>query len=117
MFRHFIQKVSNLISSFDYLNYYYEAFVHIIGIVIAAHVAAKAHPIKDHPWNMWYCIILFNLVYIITIAIDYDKIDHTLEQLGNPLQNVVNNNNNLINNNNLLLVFGIFMVIYSLYRR
>tara|TARA_B100001142_G_C14027848_1_gene536908 strand:- start:162 stop:551 length:390 start_codon:yes stop_codon:yes gene_type:complete len=113
MFRNLIHKLSDLFDSLN-INHYYDAVVHIIGIVIAAHVAAKAHPLKDHPWNMWYCIILFNLVYIITTAIDYDKVDASMSQLSNPLGN---HSHNLINNYNLLLVVGIILIAYSLYNR
>ena len=63
---------------------------------------------------MWYCIILFNVVYIITIAIDYDKVDSSMSQLSNPLQN---HSHNLINNYNLLLFVGIVLIVYSLYNR
>jgi len=113
MFRELVHNLSN---SFDKLNvnYYYEAFVHIIGIVIAAHVAAKAHPIKDHPWNMWYCIILFNVVYIITTAIDYDKLDHSMTQLANPLDKYATNSNN---NDNLLIIIGVCFIVYGLYNK
>tara|TARA_B000000565_G_C23749439_1_gene364082 strand:+ start:390 stop:746 length:357 start_codon:yes stop_codon:yes gene_type:complete len=115
MFRDLIHKISDLWDSLN-INHYYEAFVHIIGIVIAAHVAAKAHPIKDHPWNMWYCILLFNIVYIITIAIDYDKVDRSMSQLSNPLGNITTSSN-LMNNYNLLMIIGIILICYSLYNR
>tara|TARA_B100000674_G_C37789796_1_gene891193 strand:- start:228 stop:569 length:342 start_codon:yes stop_codon:yes gene_type:complete len=113
MFRELIHDLSSFLNKSN-VNYYYEAFVHIMGIVIAAHVAAKAHPIKDHPWNMWYCIILFNVIYIITIALDYDKLDHSMAQLANPLNDVENNSTNY---NNLLIIIGICFIAYALYRR
>ena len=115
MFRNLIHKLSDIFDSLT-IKTFYDPLVHIFGIIMAAHIAAKAHPIKDHHWNMWYCIILFNFVYILTLTIDYDKVDHSLSQLSNPLENIIPNNN-IINNNNLLLIVGILLIIYSLYNR
>ena len=87
MFRNLIHRLSDYFDKLALIGHF-NSIMHFIGVMIAAHIAAKAHPIKNHNWNMWYCIILFNVVYIITIAIDYEKLDYDMEQMASPIKDI-----------------------------
>ena len=63
------------------LSKYYNTLVHIIGIILAAHMAAKLHPIykNEDGFNMWWSLLLFNVVFVLTSTIDHFKVNNLQE--------------------------------------
>ena len=63
------------------LSKYYNTIVHFIGIILAAHMAAKLHPIYKNQdgFNMWWSLLLFNVVFVLTSTIDHFKVNNLKE--------------------------------------
>ena len=63
------------------LSKYYNTLVHFIGIILAAHMAAKLHPIykNEDGFNMWWSLLLFNVVFVLTSTIDHFKVNNLQE--------------------------------------